>query len=59
MGTADWYGSGAVCSTSDRSVDIRIARLRKKIEPDPEQPQYLKTVRGAGYLFVPAPRKPV
>jgi two-component system phosphate regulon response regulator OmpR len=39
----------------DRSVDIRIARLRRKIEPDPDQPVYLKTVRGIGYMFVPAP----
>lgn len=37
----------------DRSIDIRIARLRKKIEPDPEKPRYIKTIRGAGYLFVP------
>ncbi len=35
----------------DRSIDIRIARLRKKIEPDPAKPQVIKTVRGAGYLF--------
>ena len=39
----------------DRSIDIRIARLRKKIEPDPDKPQTLKTVRGAGYMFVPRP----
>jgi two-component system phosphate regulon response regulator OmpR len=39
----------------DRSVDIRIARLRKKIEPDPDNPVYLKTVRGIGYMFVPSP----
>jgi len=37
----------------DRSVDIRIARLRRKIEPDPERPQAIRTVRGAGYMFVP------
>lgn len=37
----------------DRSVDIRIARLRKKVEPDPEKPQVIKTVRGGGYLFSP------
>ena len=39
----------------DRSIDIRIARLRKKIEPDPDRPQVLKTIRGAGYMFVPNP----
>ncbi len=35
----------------DRSVDIRIARLRKKIEKDPKAPQWIKTVRNAGYIF--------
>lgn len=39
----------------DRSVDIRVARLRRKIEPDPDNPVYLKTVRGVGYMFVPQP----
>jgi two-component system phosphate regulon response regulator OmpR len=37
----------------DRSIDIRIARLRKKIEADPEKPRLIKTVRGAGYIFIP------
>ena len=37
----------------DRSVDLRILRLRKKIEPDPEHPQYIRTVRSEGYKFVP------
>jgi two-component system phosphate regulon response regulator OmpR len=39
----------------DRSIDIRIAKLRRKIEPDPAAPRYLKTVRNAGYMYVPAP----
>ena len=39
----------------DRSIDIRIARLRRKIEPEPEKPVFLKTVRGMGYMFVPQP----
>lgn len=34
-----------------RSVDVYIRRLREKIEADPERPIYLKTLRGAGYLF--------
>jgi two-component system response regulator RegX3 len=34
-----------------RTVDIHIARLRRKLEPDPDQPRYLVTVRGAGYRF--------
>jgi two-component system phosphate regulon response regulator OmpR len=38
----------------DRSIDIRIARLRRKVEEDPDHPRALRTVRGAGYMFVPA-----
>lgn len=34
-----------------RSVDVYIRKLREKIEPDPEQPVYLRTIRGAGYRF--------
>ncbi len=34
-----------------RSVDVYVRRLREKIEEDPENPKYLKTVRGAGYKF--------
>lgn len=37
----------------DRSIDIRIARLRRKIEVDPQHPRTIKTVRGVGYMFVP------
>ncbi len=37
----------------DRSVDVRITRLRRKIEADPARPQFVKTVRGVGYLFSP------
>lgn len=36
----------------DRSIDIRISRLRRKIERNPGKPSVLKTVRGAGYIFV-------
>lgn len=36
-----------------RTVDNHILRLRKHIEPDPEMPRHIKTVRGAGYLFEP------
>ena len=38
----------------DRSIDIRIARLRRKMEADPDNPRAIRTVRGAGYMFVPA-----
>jgi two-component system phosphate regulon response regulator OmpR len=37
----------------DRSIDIRIARLRRKIERDPARPALLKTVRGVGYVLEP------
>jgi two-component system, OmpR family, response regulator len=38
----------------DRSIDIRIARLRKKIEDDPDNPRTIKTIRGSGYIFIPS-----
>ena len=37
----------------DRTVDVQIVRLRRKIEPDPARPQLIVTERGAGYIFVP------
>lgn len=37
----------------DRSIDLRVSRLRKKIEPNPAKPQFIKTVRGIGYVFEP------
>ena len=40
----------------DRSVDVRVARLRRKIELDPEAPVYLRTIWGQGYLFSPGGR---
>lgn len=38
----------------DRSVDVQLSRLRRKIEADPKVPTLIKTVRGGGYLFTPA-----
>ncbi len=38
----------------DRTVDVQVGRLRKKLEADPEAPQIIKSVRSAGYVFVPA-----
>ncbi|OOG37687.1 DNA-binding response regulator [Rhodanobacter sp. C06] len=35
----------------DRAIDVQIARLRRKIEPDATAPELIKSVRGAGYLF--------
>ncbi len=37
----------------DRTIDVQVGRLRRKLEADAEQPQIIKSVRGAGYLFVP------
>lgn len=44
---------GRALEPFDRSIDMRISRLRRKIEVDPARPAVLTTVRGAGYLFVP------
>jgi two-component system, OmpR family, response regulator len=49
--------SSAGAEPFDRAIDIRILRLRRKIEADPAKPQVLKTVRGAGYMFVPPARR--
>jgi two-component system, OmpR family, response regulator len=38
-------------SPVDRSIDALVGRLRKKVEPDPDQPRLIKTVRGVGYVF--------
>ncbi len=37
----------------DRAIDVRITRIRRKIEKDPGNPQVIRTVRGAGYVFSP------
>ncbi len=39
----------------DRSIDLRVMRLRRKIERNPDKPEVLKTVRNVGYVFVPVP----
>ena len=39
---------------TDRSIDVRISRLRRKIEADPHDPLIIKTVYGAGYMFAAA-----
>lgn len=40
-------------SPFDRSIDVRVTRLRKKIEPNIEHPQFIRTVWGKGYMFTP------
>lgn len=45
MGTRD-------LAPTDRSIDVRISRLRRKLEPDSDSPAFIKTVYGAGYLFL-------
>jgi two-component system OmpR family response regulator len=41
----------------DRSIDVQILRLRRKIEENPSTPQFIKTERGAGYTFAAAVEK--
>lgn len=41
----------------DRAVDLRIMRIRRKIEPDPAKPMVIRTIRGGGYLFSPSGEK--
>lgn len=37
----------------DRTIDVQVGRLRRKLEPDADDPRIIKSVRGVGYLFVP------
>jgi DNA-binding response OmpR family regulator len=37
----------------DRAIDLRIMRIRRKIEPDPSRPTVIRTIRGGGYVFSP------
>lgn len=48
----DWL-KGYERDPFDRSIDVRVTRLRRKIEPDPANPVYIRTVWGQGYLFNP------
>ena len=45
------YTKGYGATTFDRSIDVQLSRLRRKIEPNPKEPTLIKTVRGGGYLF--------
>lgn len=44
---------GRTASSFDRSIDVQVSRLRRKLEGDPHRQTIIKTVRGAGYIFVP------
>jgi two-component system OmpR family response regulator len=44
---------GREAAPFDRTIDVQVGRLRKKIEADPDDPQIVKSVRGAGYILVP------
>lgn len=45
------HGRGA--DPGDRSIDIRITRLRRKLRDDPANPRLIRTIRGVGYMFSP------
>lgn len=45
--------TGAERSPFDRSIDVRVTRLRGKIEPDPSAPVFIRTIWGKGYMFCP------
>ena len=47
----DASGQGSACC--DRAIDIRVTRIRKRIEVNPTRPQVIRTVRSVGYVYVP------
>jgi two-component system phosphate regulon response regulator OmpR len=51
------FSRGDLCSrlgvSLERSIDVQVTRLRRKIEEDPKLPLYIQTVRGVGYVLVP------
>ncbi|MEX2647393.1 MAG: response regulator [Alphaproteobacteria bacterium] len=49
----DRLGVAARLHGQTRAIDVQVARLRRKIEPDPKTPRYLRTVWGEGYVLVP------
>jgi two-component system response regulator RegX3 len=46
------WGYGSAVGIETRTIDIHVAKLRRKVEPDPARPRFLVTVRGAGYRLV-------
>ncbi|MFT3719007.1 response regulator [Pseudorhodoferax sp.] len=47
------YGHNRTWDALDRSIDLRVMRLRRKIEPNPDKPSVIRTVRSVGYMYVP------
>jgi two-component system OmpR family response regulator len=47
------FARGRDAQPFDRSIDVQVSRLRRKIEEDPREPALIKTVRGGGYFFAP------
>ena len=43
--------AGSAIAATDRSIDVSVGRLRRKIEDNPSKPIYLHTIWGSGYLF--------
>ena len=44
---------GRAATVFDRSIDVQVSRLRRKIEVNPSDPQMIRTVRAGGYMFTP------
>jgi DNA-binding response OmpR family regulator len=42
---------GSIDEAFERSIDVRISRLRQKLQENPRKPSFLRTVRGAGYML--------
>ena len=53
VATARFDLAGGSGDPSGRAIDIQVTRLRRKIEADPANPRYLRTVRGRGYMLTP------
>ena len=49
--------SGIECDAFNRSVDITMSRLRQKLNDDPKNPSFIKTIWGTGYMFVAEEQK--
>ncbi|HUA50689.1 MAG TPA: response regulator transcription factor [Candidatus Sulfotelmatobacter sp.] len=50
--------AGREPSPLDRSLDVHIGNLRRKLDTDPKQPSLIRTVRGSGYMLVPGDTAP-